>query len=147
MRYKRHNRILGVGLAVGAGLAAATAIWAATAHADLGDLGQGLCPMVGQGGSKLASAASNAVSVASEITGKQGPAPEMAGPIGGMALEGFCPAALASVGRGHLPNIPFIMTDRPDVPGIFGGSGDLPGVPGGLPALIGGTGALPVPAP
>lgn len=122
----RHQRIARTGLAVSAGIVAATAAWAAPAHAD--PAGENICPMLVDSGSGLASAASTVTNAASGITGKSGPSPEMAQLFAQMALTSYCPAAMASFSSGRLPDIPGVFSDAPGSTGLF---------EGGLPGLVG----------
>lgn len=138
----RHHRILEVGLTMCVGLIATGAAWAAPAHADQSDL-QLLCPFLLQTGSKLARAASDLTNGTSDITGKQGPQSDTADMFTQSALSNYCPDAMSSLTKGQLPNIPFVISDRPDVQGIFGGIPNPSGPFAGLPGVLGGAPGVP----
>ena len=103
----------------------------APAHADppsgsvtssLTGIGQSICPMLVKPGATLAS-------IASQLSGKSGLSPGMAGIVASMAIQMECPGMMASVANGKMPF---------PLPGV-GASPGLP-IPGQLP------GASPFPA-
>lgn len=70
-------------------------------------LGQSICPMLGQPGGTLASAASS-------IVGNNGMSPAMAQLFTTIAISMYCPSMMASIANGNVPSLPSL----PGVPSI-----------------------------
>jgi len=64
----------------------------------IADAGRELCPKLVKPGSSLAV-------TASELRGNSGLAPEIAGMVTGLAIQLQCPALMASIARGELPEL------------------------------------------
>jgi len=132
-------------LAVAAGIIAAGAALPALAHADptndpitaalngtgtgnngsftdkIAGIGQSICPSLVKPGATLAS-------ITSQLSGKTGLPPNMAGMVAGMAIQMECPGVMTSLAHG---NMPFPMQALGGMPGAG------LGMPGANPSLVG----------
>jgi hypothetical protein len=142
-------------LAVTLGIAAAALLWPAHAHADVaGDsgtsalngigignngpvstaiagAGQSICPMLVQPGSTLAS-------MATQMSGRDGLAPTIAGWVATMVIQTQCPGWMTSLANGQMPagldNLTNMAAPALGLPGA-GSTAALPfALPGASPA-------------
>jgi hypothetical protein len=157
-------------VAVTLGIAAAAVLWPAHSHADVGTtgssvlngvgvgnngpvstaiagVGQSICPMLVQPGSKLAS-------MATQMSGHDGLAPTVAGWVATMVIQSQCPGWMTSLSNGQMPAGLDTLTNMAGpalgLPGAGGGSGLPFGLGGGAPAapsLFGLGGAPAAPSP
>ncbi len=148
-------------LAAAVGLLAVAAAFAAPADADNVDdnfidalnhagidfgepgnamaVGQSICPMLAQPGSTFAAAASS-------VAGK-GMSPQMASMFTTIAIQMYCPQAMANIASGNLsgvvpqmpgmPGMPGQIPGMPGMPGMAGIPGQIPGMPGQIPGMPG----------
>lgn len=155
-------------LAVAAGIIAAGAALPALAHADptndpisaalngtgtgtngsftdkIAGIGQSICPSLVKPGATIAS-------ITSQLSGKTGLPPNMAGMVAGMAIQMECPGVMTSLAHG---NMPFPMQALGGMPGAGLGipgvgpamPGAGPGMPGATPSLVGNLFPLTPPA-
>ena len=150
-------------LAVAAGIIAAGAALPALAHADpttdpisaalngtgtgnngsftdkIAGIGQSICPSLVKPGATIAS-------ITSQLSGKTGLPPNMAGMVAGMAIQMECPGVMTSLAHG---NMPFPMQALGGMPGagpLGGMPGAGPGMPGANPSLVGNLFPLVPPA-
>ena len=138
-------------LAVAAGIIAAGAALPALAHADptndpisaalngtgtgtngsftdkIAGIGQSICPSLVKPGATIAS-------ITSQLSGKTGLPPNMAGMVAGMAIQMECPGVMTSLAHG---NMPFPMQALGGMPGGLGMPGGGLGMPGASPSLVG----------
>lgn len=90
-------------------------------------VGESICPMLSQPGGSFAAAASS-------ISGR-GMSPQMASMFTTIAIQTYCPEAMANVASGNLSGA---MPQVPGMPGqIPGMAGQIPGMPGQIPGMAG----------
>lgn len=90
-------------------------------------VGESICPMLSQPGGSFAAAASS-------ISGR-GMSPQMASMFTTIAIQTYCPEAMANVASGNLSGA---MPQVPGMPGqIPGMGGQIPGMTGQLPGMAG----------
>jgi hypothetical protein len=103
-------------------------------------VGESICPMLSQPGGSFAAAASS-------ISGR-GMSPQMASMFTTIAIQTYCPAAMANVASGNLsgamPQVPGMPGQIPGMTGqIPGITGQIPGMGGQVPGMTGMAGQLP----
>ena len=94
-------------------------------------VGESICPMLAQPGGSFAGAVTS--------VRRQGMSPAMAQMFTTIAIQSYCPQAMANLASGNMPNLPGGMPGAgiPGMPGMPGGG--IPGMPGaGIPGLPGG---------
>jgi uncharacterized protein DUF732 len=94
-------------------------------------VGESVCPMLAQPGGSFAGAVSS--------IRRQGMSPQMAQIFTTIAIQSYCPQAMANLASGNMPNMPGGMPNLPggamqNLPG-----GVLPNMPGGMPNMGGGV--------
>lgn len=89
-------------------------------------VGESVCPLLAQPGGSFAGAVSS--------IRHQGMSPRMAQVFTTIAIQTYCPEAMANLASGNMPNMPGGMPGMPGMPGIPGG---MPGTPGGMPGMPG----------
>jgi hypothetical protein len=96
-------------------------------------VGESVCPMLAQPGGSFAGAVSS--------IRHQGMSPRMAQVFTTIAIQTYCPQAMANLASGNMPNMPGGMPGMPGgMPGMPGMPGaGMPGMPGGMPNLPGGA--------
>jgi hypothetical protein len=156
-------------LVVTLAIAAAAALWPAPAHADVASdagssalngvgignngpvstaiagVGQSICPMLVQPGSKLAS-------MATQMSGHNGLAPTIAGWVATMVIQSQCPGWMTSLANGQMPAGLDTLTNMAapalGIPGAGSSTSALPfALPGAAPAAPALPFALPGAAP
>lgn len=85
---------------------------------DTEALGQSVCPMLAQPGGNFAAAATR-------VRGSNGMSPEMASMFTTIAIQMYCPSAMADIASGRMPGA------LQQIPGMAG----IPGLPAGLPGM------------
>ena len=91
-------------------------------------IGQSICPSLVKPGATIAS-------ITSQLSGKTGLPPNMAGMVAGMAIQMECPGVMTSLAHG---NMPFPMQALGGMPGAgLGLPGTGLGLPGAGPAMPG----------
>ena len=93
-------------------------------------VGESVCPMLAQPGGSFAGAVSS--------IRHQGMSPRMAQVFTTIAIQTYCPQAMANLASGNMPNMPGGMPGgMPGMPGGIPGAG-MPGMPGaGMPGMPG----------
>jgi Protein of unknown function (DUF732) len=145
-------------LAAAAGLLTAAAAFAAPADADPNDdsfidalnhagvefgepgnamaVGESICPMIAQPGGSMAAAVQR-------VRGS-GLSPAMAQMFTTIAIQMYCPTAMANIANGNLSGLPQVSGMPGGIPGgIPGMPGGIPGMPGGIPGMAGGVPGIP----
>jgi hypothetical protein len=98
-------------------------------------VGESICPMLAQPGGSFAGAVSSIRS--------RGMSPAMAQMFTTIAIQSYCPQAMANLASGNMPNMPGGMPNMPG--GMPGGmpnmpGAGMPGMPGaGMPGMPGGA--------
>lgn len=106
-------------------------------------VGESICPMLSQPGGSFAAAASS-------VSGR-GMSPQMASMFTTIAIQTYCPGAMANIASGNLsgamPQVPGMPGMAGQIPGMTGQvpgmAGQIPGVAGQIPGMTGMTGQLP----
>ncbi|MCV7165429.1 DUF732 domain-containing protein [Mycobacterium stomatepiae] len=97
-------------------------------------VGESICPMLAQPGGSFAGAVTS--------VRRQGMSPQMAQMFTTIAIQSYCPQAMANLASGNMPNIPGgMMPGMPNMPG--GAMPGMPYMPGGampgMPNMPGGA--------
>jgi hypothetical protein len=97
-------------------------------------VGESVCPMLAQPGGSFAGAVTS--------IRRQGMSPRMAQIFTTIAIQSYCPQAMANLASGNMPNMPGGMPGMPG--GMPGGmQGAMPNMPGGMPGMQGAMPGMP----